>query len=363
MVGRVLRQPNAQKIEDDETLNRCYIYCNRWEVAETLKAVRQGLKDEGLSNIKESIFVAQEGSETNKEKIIVKRREKHEGAEILLPRVLHKDEEKRNEWRSLNYNRDILALVSWENLDIDKTFPLRKLKDEDEEIREMNVQGKDRKIEGKSILYEANLQLSYFANSLRDIVPNPWQATRIAKKFINLFKAQGCDETTIEYHRSLLASSIATVLTTKIANNAKEIFEKKVHDGIISFHLKTNKKLNYEMKKSFEVFLTSGEDSILANKEGDSVQNSLFKPIYKHHFNGYEEDFALYLDSDDALEWWHRVASKQGYSLQGWRKTLSYPDFIAVRIHDKRLFIFETKGDQFEGSDDTNLQTESACHS
>lgn len=355
MVGRVLRQPNAQKIEEDETLNRCYIYCNRWEVAETLKVVRQGLKDEGLSNIKDTVVIAQDQSKTTQNKKIVTRREEYEDEEIFLPRVLHKDEEKKSKWRPLNYERDILAEVTWHDIDIDENFSIRKPPNEEEDIREVNVQGEDKKIEGRPLLPASKLQLSYFANSLRSIVPNPWQTARIANNLIDRLKAQGYDETTLAYRQKDLTSSVETELTKKITDNAKKIFEQKVYNNDISFHLKTNKKLNYEMKKLFEFFLAPDEDDVLVNEKHDLPQKNLFKPIFKHHFNGMEKDFALYLDSHETLEWWHRVAVKQDYSLQGWRKDLVYPDFVAVR-KDDRIFIFETKGLHLEGNDDTNYK-------
>ena len=355
MVGRVLRQPNAQKVEEDETLNRCYIYCNRLAVAETLKIVRQGLKDEGLIHVKNILVTDHDIKESDRKKRIIKRRAEYEDAEIFLPRVLHKDEETKNEWRSLNYERDILAWVAWKNLNIDKVFSLEILKNEKEDIREVDIHGEETELKATSVLPVTKFLLSDFTKSLIDIIPNPWQAARIANNFLEGYKAQGYDETTLAYNREDLISNLKTALTTKIMKRTKKIFEEKVYQKNISFHLKVDKKFRYEMEKSFKFYLAPDEIEPLTNEESNLLQKNLFKPVFKHHFNKLEGSFAIYLDNHKTLEWWHRVASTQDYRLQGWQKNFVRPDFVAVR-KDKRIFVFETKGDQFKGNDDTNYK-------
>ena len=68
-----------------------------------------------------------------------------------------------------------------------------------------------------------------------------------------------------------------------------------------------------------------------------------------------EKDFALYIDGQSAVKW-HRIAVKQDYFLQGWRRDRIYPDFLAClhRQEDtpQRLIIFETKGQHLSGNSD-----------
>ena len=60
------------------------------------------------------------------------------------------------------------------------------------------------------------------------------------------------------------------------------------------------------------------------------------------------------------MKWWHRIAVKQDYFLQGWRRDRIYPDFLAClqRRADspQRLIIFETKGQHLSGNSDTQYK-------
>ena len=45
-----------------------------------------------------------------------------------------------------------------------------------------------------------------------------------------------------------------------------------------------------------------------------------------------ERRFALYLDANEAIQWWHRVAVRQQheYYLRGWKPDRIWPDFVAM---------------------------------
>ena len=113
------------------------------------------------------------------------------------------------------------------------------------------------------------------------------------------------------------------------------------------------------MPKTMETTRT-GNSPKLSRKSGDSVERSLFSPVYQLDFNNDEADVACYLDEEKALVWWHRNVAKSGqYFVQGWRKNKVYPDFIfAVARTDssQKFVVIETKGDQLEGNLDTNYK-------
>ena len=69
-----------------------------------------------------------------------------------------------------------------------------------------------------------------------------------------------------------------------------------------------------------------------------------------------ELDVTLYLEKSNAIYWWHRVAARQDYYLQGWRRQQVYPDFVACRKDDGKLLILETKGIHLKGSEDTSYK-------
>lgn len=70
--------------------------------------------------------------------------------------------------------------------------------------------------------------------------------------------------------------------------------------------------------------------------------------------NQFEQDFACYLDGQQAVRWWHRNVACAGYGLQGWRRHRVYPDFVFVRAeHDGRdtLVVMATKGAHLANED------------
>jgi hypothetical protein len=89
---------------------------------------------------------------------------------------------------------------------------------------------------------------------------------------------------------------------------------------------------------------------------GQDVQLSLFDPVYEKDFNGFERDVAIYLDEAEAVHWWHRVAARREWGLQGWLRRKVYPDFL-VWVENKRgttrLLSVETKGGQLAGFSDS----------
>ncbi len=82
----------------------------------------------------------------------------------------------------------------------------------------------------------------------------------------------------------------------------------------------------------------------------------VFLPDFEKDFNGFEQDVAIYLDEQEAVHWWHRVAARREWGLQGWLRRKVYPDFL-VWMETKRgiarLLSVETKGDHLAGSSDT----------
>jgi type III restriction enzyme len=91
----------------------------------------------------------------------------------------------------------------------------------------------------------------------------------------------------------------------------------------------------------------------------DDYQRFLFERLYKHNLNGFEENVALKLDGNDAIRWWHRIAARGEWGLQGWRKHKVYPDFlVCLRADDsgRRLLVLETKGDYLGGHHDTEFK-------
>ena len=348
MVGRVLRQPHARLIEKNDLLNRCYIYCYNKDVGNAVDGVKAGLENEGLTGLGDSIRGYGEGDAPKS--VTIKRHARYKKLKIFLPQVLYKQ---NRGWRPLDYDRDILSAVKWEKIDGGDAISLDDSDSIKEVITAVDIQGQ-RGVSEKDIDTGEHLNSDYFVRRLVDVVPNPWQAARMATSFIQKHRDKKHDDPKLLKNRVRLSESLRRKVKDEIDAAAELVFRDKLRRNEIRFHLETDKQLSYEMEKSFKVFV--GDDEEALQNKAAPMQHSLFETVYKKDFNNLEKNFALYLENSNAIYWWHRIAARKAYSLQGWKRQRIYPDFVACKKNDGTLFILETKGFHLRGNEDTTYK-------
>ena len=352
LVGRVMRQPHA-KLTDQELLNQCYVYCHNVEVGTVVKQVKNGLEKEGLTGLAEE--VAFSGLDIERVKVV--RREPFRDQTIFLPKVLHTS---CQGWEELDYQRHILPSIDWDSIEIDP--PNYMLPNKVRQQKAMVDVGEYEPIYNEKLIYiDKSIQVSWFARRLSDIVPNPWQASRLARQLIDSYPVEDTeDRNEIIYdRRSDLSQILRKQVSEKLNKQAQEVFINKLQKKEIRFDLETGQP-NYRLVDSFELSISSDEE-VLHKRYGESLQLSLFEPVFARDFNSLERNFARYLDEQKALRWWHRVATVQkgDYYLKGWKQWRILPDFIAMSGEDDgrpSIFVYETKGPHMQGSDDTDYK-------
>ena len=349
MVGRVMRQPHARRIEQGDALNQCHIYCYNKDVGKAVESVKAGLENEGLTGLGDAVRGHGDGEAPKP--ITVKRRSGYKQLKIFLPQVLQKQGKM---WRPLDYDRDILRAVNWDAINGGGAVNL----DDQDIIREIktavDIQGQSEILED-SLDTRESLTLDYFVRRLTDIVPNPWQAARMASGFLQAHRRKNHDDSKLLNNRIHLSEVLRRRVQAEIDAKAEAVFRTKVGRNEIRFHLETDKRLDYELEKSLEVFVSDDAKS-LQGTHGQQIQRSLFDTVYEGDFNNLEKDFALYLEKGNAIYWWHRIAARPAYSLQGWRRQRVYPDFVICRKDDNKLLILETKGVHLKGNEDTKYK-------
>ena len=356
LVGRVMRQPHAQ-LTSKEPLNQCYVYCNNTDVTDAVKKVKKGLESEGLTGLGEDVIGATDAQEKEDLRIqLMERQEQFRSHVIYLPMVLHKN---GDEWIQLNYQAHILPHIKW------STIQSPNLNDSAPESLIWQSAVVD--VGEAPPVYHAEqaphfdktIGISDFARRLSDLLPNPWQAARIATQMRENLMQNGESEEDIYKRRSYLVHALREHVKHEVEVQAEQIFRSKLNQGEIKFDLDA-KEPNYKLRDRYEIEVRADDKPL--TRYGKHVQLSLFEPVFEQHFdNEFERKFAYYLDELRALQWWHRIAARQrhGYYLQGWKQSRIYPDFVAMTNNVNgmtRVLIFDTKGEHLAGNLDTKYK-------
>ena len=353
LVGRVMRQPGAQ-LTGRELLDQCYVYCNNAEVGTVVEQVKNGLEAEGLTGLGDEVMgkLGSQQQQGEMQQRTVYRRERFKDQDIFLPVVSHKDGE---DWIQLDYQSHILPHINWSK--IEPPDPSASAPDSARRqsaavnFDEIPVYYADQALD-----IDKTVRVSHFTRHLSDILPNPWQAARITGQLIEDQKQDGKTDAYIYDRRAYLAHLLREHVKDEVEVQAEQVFHKKLNDGKIRFDLEVGQP-NFRMVHNYDIQVRS-DDRQLEKRYGESLQLSLFEPVFERYFsNELEKKFACYLDEQRAVQWWHRVAARQQgeYYLQGWKRGRIYPDFVAM-ANETRLLIFETKGEHLIGNPDTEYK-------
>ena len=353
MLGRVMRQPYARLTTFPE-LNKCYIFCYNQDVRTSVEKIKNGLEAEGLTGLADA--TVQSVSDQSTERRTISRREEYRDIEIFLPRVLHQH---GDNWRSLSYERDVLGAIRWNEIGEVEPVPLGDEAQIQETLSRIHLQDETELEKKFKESATDTLDVGFFVRRLTDIIPNPWRAAHIVKRIFAAYRENGTDDGTLYEQRLYIIEYLKNCLRQRVETLAEATFQDKLDNDIIRFRLETDIALNYQLAKTLEVNLAPGPKQ-LRDSFDDPLNRNLFNPVYEGEFNTLEKDFALYVDGQSAVKWWHRIAVKQDYFLQGWRRDRIYPDFLAcLQRRDsspQRIIVFETKGQHLSGNSDTQYK-------
>jgi type III restriction enzyme len=366
MIGRVLRQPHAARTNVD-WLNEAHVFCADIAVADAIKRIKEGLEAEGMGDLGNEI-VNGRGKGQEFEQVTVKIRKQFRGKRIMVPRNLHRD--RKTKYRELDYEADVLA-----EIDFDK-FSYRKLDafnfaDYDIAKRhalQVDIAAGDKFAVGSTeakpeVLGPAILHRAALIRRMLDVVPSPWQGARILDEVLASLRSRAdADEIEIVNSRLTVVDAMIADLQMQLEAAAEDIFRAKVKSGEIVFKLlgAPLDGLNFEFEKLLEIHVASGDDKApLLHDIGTPLKRSLYETAFKKQVNRFEKDVALYLDDNDAVKSWWRIAARKDWGLQGWMRGKVYPDFLVHLDTERevaRLLVLETKGKHLEGSADTEFK-------
>ena len=353
LVGRVMRQPHAQRT-GMEALDQCYVYCCNVDVGVAVSQVKNGLEQEGLTGLGDSVL----SDSPDFQRVPFQRRVPFRDKDIFLPLVLHKD---GTGWGELDYQRHILPGVDWDAIeapDPQGSFPERaRWQSATVDVGDtLPIFHADREL-----YIDKAVQISWYARRLSDVIPNPWQAGRLSRQLVEKLRAAGDSDDEIHDRRSHLAFALREYVTTEVEKQAEAVFKHKLGVGELRFDLEAEQP-NFRMVDTYEIPAAGGLGGLLARRDHQPMQISLFEPVYERQFDSeLERNFARYLDEQKALQWWHRVAVRQrgDYYLRGWKQDRIWPDFVAMGAENagkSHVMVFETKGEHLRGNLDTDYK-------
>jgi type III restriction enzyme len=357
LIGRILRQPDANKT-GIALLDESYVITHHADTARVVEAIKKGLEEDGMGDLVREIRTSDTSLPSGPRTVY--RRPSFVMTDIFLPLVLHME---GINGRELRYEDDILFSLDWETLDV---APLVNRIPENISNAERQMQRIRLADSGEGIVSEATgtsreqlvFDMAYAVRMISDIIPNAWWAREVVGKLVSGLAARGFSENRLGELSGLIVEELRKWLEEERNRKAETLFRSQVAAGRIQFRLRADGR-NWKMPFTAETFEPEGADQ-LNGRDGGPLMKSLFSPIYKGDFSSQDErDIAVYLDSERALNWWHRNVARAHYSVQGWRREKVYPDFIFAMNHsetDNRVVVLEMKGKHLAGNEDTEYK-------
>ena len=351
LVGRVIRQPHTRRT-GREALDQCYVYCWLTDVDTAVQQVKQGLEAEGLTGLGDDVTgVAARDSAMQ----TVQRRLSFRDRDIFLPKVLHRDGSAEG-WCGLDYQRHILSAIDWASISAPAQAAMPGMDGGAAEERvavDVEAATQPARVQREALAVDTTITLEWFTRQIRDLVPNPWQGARIAGELIAGLRERDLDDDAIYEQRRLEALRLHGHVTSEVERLAERVFRDKLRAGDIRFDLEVGQP-NFRVPTTVDRRIAP--DDAPLSSHGQPVQKSLFDLAPQRDYNELERKFALYLDANEAIQWWHRVAVRQQheYYLRGWKPDRIWPDFVAMSgdsSSDAELLIVETKGKFLENPD------------
>ncbi len=360
LVGRILRQPHAEKT-GIPSLDECYVITHYADTARVVDAIKTGLEEDGLGDLVKEIRIGDDGGDRLPGIRKIPRRDQFSKTEIYLPQVLCVV---NGEAQPLDYERDILFELDWAAVDPARLVAMipDNAQTAERQMRRIRLtdSGQERIVAEIAGYSEEALRFDpvYAVRMVSDLVPNPWIARDIVGRVLVGLTARGFDAETLGALAGFIIEQLRQWLDRERDRMAEAVFRAAVAAGRIQFRLRTDKK-NWRMPFEAETYEPEGAEQLIG-KNGRPLEKSLFAPIYKGDFSSQDErNIAVYLDGEAALTWWHRNVARRQYAIQGWRRSRIYPDFIFALQRDEgieRLVVLEMKGPQLAGNLDTEYK-------
>ena len=362
LVGRILRQPYAQKTRGP-WLDESYVFCFQRRGADLLQEVRRGFGREGLEGLESRVVVTDKDELAQpRETKSIKQRKRYRKStrDLVLPAFMIKD---GREWRLVYYEEDIQSRIPWGEMDASPLFHLELGAGERKNYSlraglgaEALLEDPEIPVEWVSDTGEGEIDDYFAAQYLLDVMPNPWWGREVAMQVFDALLEKHPRKKVVNNYLFIL-QELRKRLEAERDRLSRRVFEELLEAGTMRFivvaeDLKFNR-LPREIEETKEK---------QANREdGGQYLLNLFEKTGEDELNGLENKIATYLDRQERLFFWYRNRTRKDYYVQGWKPGRIYADFIFTLKPDEpggndsyhQVFVMETKGSHLKAAADT----------
>ncbi len=354
LVGRILRQPYAQKT-GIPSLDESYVYYSKGDTRQMLEKVDAGFRSEGLEDLISKVKIKDHDTVNQTKTVKIKKefRLKYESS-FYLPVWLMI--ESKNSKRRFSYELDIKPYIDLSKFELSKEIIQRLESSLSEETRERQsivvTLDSQSKFISKTETVEKNgkdeINIDYLTRRYVELIENPFFARNIASNHID-FLVKSIGQEKVSSHFSYIAAFLYNNLFSEKSSQEEKLF------------------LDYLIKKKLVLAVSDDSDSGYKIPKEDVVTVGRIPNPYKYYLfedvdllsmNSLEQKVGDILDKQEKILWWFRnKVSKNWYSIQGWQEYRIRPDFVAAKKKDngglELVYIIESKGEHLSGNPDT----------
>lgn len=364
LVGRILRQPYAQKTRGP-WLDESYVFCFQRRGADLLQQVREGFSQEGLEGL-ESRVVTDEGElEQPRETRSIKQRKRYRKStrDLVLPAFMIKD---GREWRLVYYEEDILSRVPWREVDASPLSDLELGAGERKNYKlrvglgaEALLEDPEIPVEWVSATGEGEIDDYFAAQYLLDVMPNPWRGREVAMQVFNALLDKHPREKVVNNYLFIL-QELRKRLEAERDRLSRRVFGELLEAGAMRFIVVAEDLEFNRLPREIE----ETKEKQANREDGGQYLLNLFEKTGEDELNGLENKIATYLDRQERLFFWYRNRARKDYYVQGWKPGRIYADFIFALKPDEpggndsyhQVFVMETKGSHLKAAGDTDYK-------
>jgi type III restriction enzyme len=361
LVGRILRQPHVTKTGRAD-LDACYVLCHDARTGEVVSAIKKSLESEGMGDLAITVTGdVQPGDLPKVHKLT--RRPEFAQLRIFVPKVTWVDASGGVSRRELVYESDVLSRLDWNAVNANSLAVAWAPGQQSAmgshfsvDLSILNSESAVAQIADAAL--DARVDRARLVRGVLDIAPNAWQVWAWIDAVVNRLVAVYAEHAVAASSDSLL-ERLRVDIEKERDRMAERTFESLVSQGQIEFRLRADA-TDYELPQAASLELTGKPDMLVRSDGYTPVSKSLLTPALRSgDMDGFEAQFAGYIDEKAALKWWHRNVAKTQYGLQGWRRHRVYPDFVFGLVSSEgksEVVLMETKGLHLAGSSDTTYK-------